>query len=239
MADNQRARNEMNSVRPCYLSAYLCALAILIAGCDAPASSAQIPGEEVTSEAAAGERGTNPAGTSGSSALATFAGGCFWCMEPPYDKLPGVISTTSGYTGGHASNPDYQQVTAGGTGHYESVQIVYDPTLITYEKLIDVFWLNVDPLDAGGQFCDRGQSYRTAIFYHDESQRDVALSSKAAVADRLADVIATRIVEATQFYPAEDYHQDYYQKNPLRYAYYRRGCGRDARLNRIWGSADH
>ena len=213
----------------------LCALMFFLAGCDA-APSVQAGDVAATSGAV-----TRPAtaGVSDSHAFATFAGGCFWCMEPPYDELPGVISTTSGYTGGHADNPDYKQVTAGGTGHYEAVQIVYDPTLVTYETLIDIYWINVDPLDAGGQFCDRGSSYRTAIFYHDEAQRHIALSSKAAVADRLAAVIATSVVEATQFYPAEDYHQDYYQKNPLRYSYYRRGCGRDARLKRIWGSVDH
>ena len=213
----------------------LCALIFILAGCDA-APSVQAGNVAATSGAVTGP---DTAGVSDSHAVATFAGGCFWCMEPPYDKLPGVISTTSGYTGGHADNPDYKQVTAGGTGHYESVQVVYDPTLVTYETLIDIYWINVDPLDAGGQFCDRGPSYRTAIFYHDEAQRHIALSSKAAVADRLAGVVATSVVAATRFYPAEDYHQDYYQKNPLRYSYYRRGCGRDARLKRIWGSVDH
>jgi peptide-methionine (S)-S-oxide reductase len=170
--------------------------------------------------------------------VATFAGGCFWCMEPPYDALPGVSATISGYTGGRTENPTYRQVTAGGTGHYEAIQVRFDPAQVSYETLLEVFWRNVDPLDAGGQFCDRGESYRTAIFVHDEAQRAAAEASKARLMEsgRLPGAIVTPIIAATTFYAAEDYHQDYYQKNPLRYRFYRAGCGRDARLNALWGS---
>jgi methionine-S-sulfoxide reductase len=169
---------------------------------------------------------------------ATFAGGCFWCMEPPYDKLDGVISTTSGYAGGHVDDPTYQQVSAGGTGHLEVVQIVYDPERVGYRDLLDVFWRNVDPLDSGGQFCDRGDQYRTAIFYHDERQKRLAEQSKAALerSGQLSRSIVTEILPLDgNFWPAEDYHQDYYQKNPLRYKYYRTACGRDRRLEQLWG----
>jgi peptide-methionine (S)-S-oxide reductase len=172
-------------------------------------------------------------------ALATFAGGCFWCMEPPYDELDGVIATTSGYAGGTTADPTYQQVSRGGTGHAEVVRITYDPAKVTYEELLEVFWRNVDPLDAGGQFCDRGDSYRTGIFVHGEEQRRLAEASKQALADskRLAQPIVTEIVDAGPFYPAEDYHQDYYQKNPVRYKFYRWNCGRDQRLAELWGEA--
>ena len=159
-------------------------------------------------------------------------------MEPPFDKLEGVISTTSGYAGGHVQNPTYQQVSAGSTGHAEVVQVVYDPKRISYQELLDVFWLNVDPLDSGGQFCDRGNQYRTAIFYHDEEQKRLAEQSKAALerSGRLSRSVATEIVALNGiFYPAEEYHQDYYIKNPLRYKYYRTACGRDRRLQQLWG----
>ncbi len=169
-------------------------------------------------------------------AVATFAGGCFWCMEPPYDKLPGVISTTSGYIGGKTVNPTYRQVVAGDTGHAEAVQVVYDPAKITYEKLLEVFWRNVDPLDAGGQFCDRGDSYRTGIFVHDEMQLRLAQESKKQVEAKLKKPVVTEIVLAPKFYPAEDYHQDYYVKNPVRYKFYRQNCGRDDRLRELWGN---
>lgn len=170
-------------------------------------------------------------------AKATFAGGCFWCMEPPFDALDGVIATTSGYTGGHVSNPSYEQVSAGGTGHAESVQVLYDPETVSYEKLLDVFWHNIDPTTADAQFCDHGHQYRTAIFVHDEEQRRLAEESKAELeaSGKLDAPVATEIVDATTFYPAEEYHQDYYLKNPLRYRYYRAGCGRDRVLERIWG----
>jgi peptide-methionine (S)-S-oxide reductase len=170
-------------------------------------------------------------------ALATFAGGCFWCMEPPYDKLDGVLATTSGYAGGDKADPTYQEVSAGGTGHAEVVQITYDPAKVSYEALLEVFWRNIDPLDAGGQFCDRGDQYRTAIFVHDEEQRQLAEASKQALVDsgRFEQPIVTEIAAAGPFYPAEDYHQDYYEKNPLRYKFYRWNCGRDQRLAEVWG----
>ncbi len=167
---------------------------------------------------------------------ATFAGGCFWCMEPPYDELEGVISTTSGYTGGHVRNPTYQEVSAGTTGHAEAVQVVYNPSRVTYERLLEVFWRNVDPLDAGGQFCDRGSQYRSAIFYHDGTQKRLAEESKRRLEEsgRFDEPIVTEIVPVGEFYPAEEYHQDYYRKNPIRYKFYRTGCGRDRRLRRVW-----
>jgi peptide-methionine (S)-S-oxide reductase len=170
-------------------------------------------------------------------AFATFAGGCFWCMEPPFDKIDGVLATTSGYTGGSKVDPTYPEVSAGGTGHAEAVQITYDPARVSYEQLLEVFWRNVDPLDAGGQFCDRGSQYRTGIFVHDDEQRRLAEQSKQALIDskRFNRPIVTEIVAAGPFYPAEDYHQDYYQKNPLRYKFYRWNCGRDQRLAEVWG----
>ena len=170
-------------------------------------------------------------------AEAIFAGGCFWCMEPPYDEIEGVISTTSGYSGGHKENPTYKEVSAGGTGHTEVVRITYDPDKVGYEELLRVFWRNIDPTDAGGQFCDRGSQYRSAIFVQDETQKRLALESKRALeeSDRIGSPIVTEIVDVKPFYPAEDYHQDYYRKNPIRYSFYRRGCGRDARLRAIWG----
>src|SRR6185503_12726163 len=165
-------------------------------------------------------------------AKATFAGGCFWCMEPPFDALDGVVSTTSGYTGGQKVNPTYEDVSAGGTGHAESVQVVYDPRKVSYEKLLDVFWHNVDPTTRDRQFCDTGRQYRTAIFVHDEEQKRLAEESKRALeaSNRLNQPIVTEIVPATTFYPAEEYHQDYYKKNPIRYKFYRYNCGRDRRL---------
>ncbi len=171
------------------------------------------------------------------AAVATFAGGCFWCMEGPYDALDGVISTTSGYIGGTKKDPTYQEVSSGRTGHTEAVQIVYDPAKITYEKLLDVFWHNIDPTAANRQFCDSGSQYRSGIFYHDESQKKAADVSRAALdkSKPFKGTIVTEITAATTFYAAEDYHQDYYLKNPVRYRFYRQGCGRDARLKELWG----
>ena len=155
-------------------------------------------------------------------ATATFAGGCFWCMEPPFDKLEGVVSTTSGYTGGTLKNPTYEEVSAGGTGHAESLQVVYDPAKISYAQLLEVFWRNIDPTVKDRQFCDVGHQYRTAIFYHDEEQKRLALESKQRLEQSgKFPAIYTEIVPAGTFYPAEDYHQDYYKKNPVRYKYYR------------------
>jgi peptide-methionine (S)-S-oxide reductase len=170
---------------------------------------------------------------------ATFAGGCFWCMEAPFDTLPGVVSVTSGYTGGQKKNPTYEEVSAGGTGHTESVQVVYDPARISYGKLLDVFWHNIDPTVRDRQFCDVGSQYRSAIFYHGEEQRRLAVASKEALARSkpFKGPIVTEITAASTFYPAEEYHQQYYKKNPLRYKYYRAGCGRDRRLKELWGSA--
>ena len=169
--------------------------------------------------------------------VATFAGGCFWCMEGPYDKLDGVISTTSGYIGGHQPDPTYKQVSAGGTGHTEAVQIVYDPEKVSYQKLLDVFWVNHDPTEADGQFCDKGSQYRPGVFYHDQTQKDLAEASKQRVeqSKTFAEPVVTEITMAGRFYPAEAYHQDYYQRNPVRYRFYRYSCGRDARLEQLWG----
>jgi peptide-methionine (S)-S-oxide reductase len=169
---------------------------------------------------------------------ATFAGGCFWCMEKPFDQLQGVVSTTSGYTGGQLPNPTYRQVSSGTTGHAESMQVVYDPTKVSYEKLLDVFWRNVDPVDAGGQFCDRGSQYRSSVFYQDEAQQKLAKQSKDAIATQLKQPVATDIVAASEFYPAEDYHQNYYQTHAAKYRFYRFACGRDQRLTNIWGTND-
>ncbi len=172
-------------------------------------------------------------------AVATFAGGCFWCMEPPFDKLPGVLATTSGYMGGNKKNPTYEEVSAGGTGHAEVVQVRYDPAKVSYEKLLDMYWRNIDPTVKDRQFCDVGSQYRTTIFVHDDAQRRAAEASKAALEKvrPFKDPILTPIVAAGEFWPAEDYHQDYYVKNPIRYSYYRTGCGRDRRLKDLWGEA--
>jgi len=168
---------------------------------------------------------------------ATFAGGCFWCMEPPFDKLDGVISTTSGYTDGHKRNPTYPEVSAGGTGHAEAVQLVYDPNKVSYEKLLSVFWKNIDPTIEDQQFCDRGEQYRSGIFYHNNKQKLAAEKSLKELKKTkpFKEPIVTEITAATKFYPAEQYHQDYYQKNPLRYKFYRYSCGRDQRLDELWG----
>lgn len=186
---------------------------------------------------AAGLAGFGPAPVFGEStrAEATFAGGCFWCMEGPFDKLDGVLSTTSGYTAGHVADPTYEQVSSGTTGHTEAVRIVYDPSKIGYERLLEVFWRNIDPLDGGGQFCDRGSQYRSGVYYHDEEQKALAEKSLAAVAERFDKPIATEIEALDRFYPAEDYHQNYYRENPFRYKFYRASCGRDNRLEELWG----
>ena len=173
--------------------------------------------------------------------IATFAGGCFWCVESDFDGADGVVKTISGYTGGLLKDPTYKQVSAGGTGHIEAVEIHFDPTKTTYEKLLDVLWHSVDPTDAGGQFCDRGQSYETAIFTHSAEQKRIAEASKKMLIEKagLKKPIITPIRAARPFYPAETYHQDYYKKNPLRYKVYRYGCGRDARLRELWGKEAH
>jgi peptide-methionine (S)-S-oxide reductase len=174
----------------------------------------------------------------GATEKAIFAGGCFWCMEAPFDKLAGVVSVTSGYTGGTKVNPTYEEVSAGGTGHAEAVQVVFDPRRISYAQLLDVFWHNVDPTVKDRQFCDTGHQYRSAIFYQGEEQRRAALKSRDLLekSKPFREPVVTEITPATAFYPAEEYHQHYYRKNPLRYTYYRSACGRDKRLRELWGS---
>ena len=168
-------------------------------------------------------------------ATAIFAGGCFWCMEPPFDALDGVVSTTSGYTGGQTKNPTYEQVSEGRTGHTEAIRVVYDPKKIGYDRLLEVFWRNIDPLDGGGQFCDRGPQYRSGIFVQSEDERKLATASKEKIASRLSRPVLTEISAAGPFYEAEGYHQDYYKKNPVRYKMYKWNCGRDQRLEKLWG----
>ncbi|MGI9284831.1 MAG: peptide-methionine (S)-S-oxide reductase MsrA [Pseudomonadales bacterium] len=199
-------------------------LLLILTGCVEPsANAAEQVGEAKTTDMS-------------QLAVATFAGGCFWCMEKPFDKLEGVVSTISGYTDGELLDPTYQQVSAGNTGHTEAVQITYDPTKVSYQKLLDVFWHNIDPLAHNRQFCDGGTQYRSGIYYHDEQQRELAEESKAKVAQKFDQTIATELDAASEFYPAEEYHQNYYKKNPIRYKYYRTGCGRDKRLKELWGA---
>ncbi|KHE66945.1 peptide-methionine (S)-S-oxide reductase MsrA [Halobacillus sp. BBL2006] len=171
------------------------------------------------------------------SKVATFAGGCFWCMEPPFEKLEGISEVVSGYTGGDTKNPTFEEVSAGGTGHVEAVQVYYNPEKITYEQLLEVFWRQINPTDNDGQFVDRGYQYTTAIYYHSEQQRKLAEQSKQALANtgRFEKEIVTRIEKAEEFYRAEEYHQDYYKKNELRYKFYRGNSGRDDYLEKTWG----
>ncbi|TVP55601.1 MAG: peptide-methionine (S)-S-oxide reductase [Halomonadaceae bacterium] len=176
--------------------------------------------------------------TSDGKAQALFAGGCFWCMQPPFDALEGVEETVVGFSGGDVSNPSYQQVVAGGTGHLEVMKVTYDPEQVSYQELLAVFWRNIDPLDEGGQFCDRGEHYRAAIFPMNDQQRQLAEASRDEInnSGRFDSTVRTRIMDARNFYAAEEYHQDYYLKNPLRYRYYTRSCGRQNRLDTVWGS---
>jgi peptide-methionine (S)-S-oxide reductase len=170
-----------------------------------------------------------------STEKAIFSGGCFWCVETAFEELPGVISVVSGYTGGHTPNPTYEQVSGEGTGHKESVEVTFDPTKITYDDLLGIYWHNIDPFDSEGQFCDKGDSYKAVIFYTNEAQKKKAEDSKKKVETQLKKPISTEIVAATRFYPAEEYHQKYAEKNPIRYKFYRYSCGRDARLKEVWG----
>ena len=172
--------------------------------------------------------------------MATFAGGCFWCMEPPFKSLKGVRSVTSGYTGGTVAHPTYEQVCSGTTGHAEAIQVVYDPAKVTYEQLLKIFWKNIDPTMTNRQFADVGSQYRTAVFYHSEEQRRLAQASKEALArsEKFSKPLVTEIVSAAPFYPAEDYHQDYYKKNALRYKLYRSGSGREGFLKKLWGESE-
>jgi peptide-methionine (S)-S-oxide reductase len=178
--------------------------------------------------------------TQAETAEAIFAGGCFWCVESDFEKQPGVISAVSGYIGGELKNPDYKSVSQGSSGHYEAVRINYDPQVVSYQQLLDVFWRNIDPLDDLGQFCDKGSSYRSAVFVVDATQRKLAEQSRDQVQTTLGQdsPVVTPILAASTFYTAEDYHQDYYKKNPRRYQYYRWGCGRDQRLEALWGPAN-
>ncbi len=178
----------------------------------------------VASAAAAAERRT-----------AVFAGGCFWCMEPPFDRLDGVVATVSGYTGGHSESPTYEEVTGGGTGHFEAVEVTYDPQKTDFGVLLEAYWRNVDPFDDAGQFCDRGDSYRAAIFVAGEDERALAEAGKKERERQLGRSIVTPVLPRAVFYAAEEYHQDYYRKNPLRYKFYRHRCGRDQRLEEVWG----
>ncbi|MGA3174828.1 MAG: peptide-methionine (S)-S-oxide reductase MsrA [Syntrophorhabdales bacterium] len=183
----------------------------------------------------------NGAGEAGVRGLekATFAGGCFWCMEPAFDHVEGVVSVTAGYTGGTKKDPTYEEVSSGTTGHAESVEVLYDPSKVSYEELLSVFWHNIDPTVKDRQFCDVGRQYKSAIFYHNGEQRRKAEASKKALEEskRFNGPIYTEIVPASQFYPAEEYHQGYYKKNPVRYKFYRWKCGRDERLRELWGKA--
>jgi peptide-methionine (S)-S-oxide reductase len=185
---------------------------------------------------AAGAQPAKPADGAMAKATAVFAGGCFWCLEADFDKLPGVIATESGYTGGKTPNPTYHQVSAGGTGHTEAVRVSYDPSKLSYQQLVDYFWRHIDPTVKDRQFCDIGTQYRSAIYWQNEAERKIAEASRDALlkSGKLKQVL-TEITAASAFYPAEEYHQDYYTKNPLRYAYYRRSCGRDARVHEVWG----
>ena len=201
-------------------------LASLLVACGQ--SSAQAP--KTSANTSASEMPTN-------TAVAVFAGGCFWCTESDFDKVPGVVETISGYIGGNVDNPTYEQVSAGTTGHIEAVQVRYDPSKTSYAKLLEAYWPTIDPITANAQFCDHGPQYRSAIFYANTEEQAQAEASKAALqaSGRFKQDIVTELLPMTTFYPAEDYHQDYYQRNPLRYTYYRNGCGRDARLEKLWG----
>lgn len=207
---------------------YLTLALLSLAAC-APAQSSEANASEAPSE-------VQTRASSMQTDTAIFAGGCFWCVESDYEKLPGVISVVSGYTGGRTDNPTYKEVTYKNTGHYEAVKVTFDPAVISYEALVDYFWPHVDPTDPNGQFCDKGESYRTAIFARPD-QLSIASQSKSEIEENkpFAAKIVTPILPATKFYDAEDYHQDYYKKNPLKYKYYRTGCRRDARLKQLWG----
>jgi len=203
-------------------------------GCTPTTSTAL--GDPTSSTIAASNASQADLASQSGTAKAIFAGGCFWCMEQPFDTLPGVTDTISGYTGGTVENPTYGQVSDGNTGHVEAMQVTYDPALVSYDELLDTFWHNVDPLDNRGQFCDKGSQYRSAIFYDTPEQSAIATESKTSLADKFNQPVATDILPASTFYPAEDYHQNYYKTHPVRYKVYRFGCGRDQRLSELWGA---
>jgi peptide-methionine (S)-S-oxide reductase len=177
--------------------------------------------------------GAGAATAEAATRTAVFAGGCFWCMQSEFDDQKGVVKTVVGFTGGHLPKPTYEQVSAGGTGHFEAIEVLYDPAVVTYDRLLEIYWGNVDPLDATGQFCDQGAQYRSAIFVADPLERRAAEASKAALAKKLGAAVVTDILPRQTFWPAEEYHQEYYKKNPIRYRVYRSGCGRDARLGEV------
>jgi len=217
------------------------------AGGESPPDATGYPSADATPASVAADIATGPRTLESSASAAStlpvaaadtaiFAGGCFWCMEPPYDKQGGVLSTTSGYTSGSVANPTYEQVSAGGTGHTEAIQVVFDPARVSYDRLLYIFWRNVDPLTANQQFCDRGSQYRSGIYPRNPAQKAAAEASLRAIAARFTQPIVTEIVAATPFYAAEEYHQDYYTKNPVRYNFYRSRCGRDSRLKEVWGA---
>ena len=212
----------------------LVAALLLMASCGAT----QGDGNGRGADAGAGARANAGNTPSSDDARAIFAGGCFWCVEEAFDAVDGVTATTSGYVGGTVADPSYQQVTAGGTGHAEAVEVRFDPARVSFEELLDVFWRNIDPTDAGGQFCDRGDSYRSELYFVNAEQERLARASKAALqADPQApSPIVTEITRATRFWRAEGYHQDYHQKNPVRYRFYKTSCGRSARLDEVWDS---
>jgi peptide-methionine (S)-S-oxide reductase len=213
------------------MSRFISVAMLVLAGCSCSGSAQPSSGQTPTSPAAPNA----PLATGQAEAI--FAGGCFWCMEQPFEVLDGVASVTSGYTGGEVDDPSYEQVSSGDTGHAEAVRIVYDPARVSYERLLEVFFHNVDPTDAGGQFCDRGNQYRTGIFAVGPEQLRLAREAKAEAERTLGQRIVTEIVAAGPFYAAEDYHQDFYRTNPVRYRSYRLGCGRDRRLEELWGDA--
>ena len=215
----------MTQLKP--LSALVTLSILALAGC-----GTQSPAQ---ADSVAPKAAISPATSPSNLATAIFAGGCFWCMEKPFDEIPGVVATTSGYTGGTLANPTYEQVGRGGTGHFEAVKITYDPAKVSYQKLLDTYWRQVDPFDAFGQFCDKGETYLPAIFYANDTEKKAAEAAREVLFARFKKPIVVQILPAKAFYDAEGYHQDYYQKNPLRYAYYRNGCGRDARLRVVWG----
>jgi peptide-methionine (S)-S-oxide reductase len=231
----------LHRLSPAHLSVLLLT-ALTVLGCTArpqaeePDPAATGPDLETTAETPRGDQDVAaiPAAEGGQE-VAVFAGGCFWCMEPPFDELEGVLATTSGYAGGGMADPSYQQVSSGSTDHLEVIRVLYDPAEVTYEELLEVFWTNVDPLDDGGQFCDRGRQYRTAIFARDDAQRAAAEASKKGIEERLGQRVVTPVRGDDTFYAAEVYHQDYYEKNPMRYKMYRNGCRRDQRLSELWG----
>ncbi|CAN1509910.1 MsrA Peptide methionine sulfoxide reductase [Caulobacteraceae bacterium] len=215
----------MTQLKPFSALVTLSLLALAGCGTQSPAQADSVAAKATIS----------PATSPSSLATAIFAGGCFWCMEKPFDEIPGVVATISGYTGGTLANPTYEQVGRGGTGHFEAVKITYDPAKVSYQKLLDTYWRQVDPFDAFGQFCDKGETYLPAIFYANDTEKKAAEAARDVLYARFKKPIVVQILPAKAFYDAEGYHQDYYQKNPLRYAYYRNGCGRDARLRAVWG----